>query len=1023
MNEAENRALRAATRVLDWAATAEHAWHSPPYHVEGMHPRAEQLILDGIDDAFSSSSSSPLGVVIQGEGGAGKTHLLGWTREQITREGGYFFLVDFSAGADFWQQTTGSIVEDLGRSSTGPGGPPQALRALHGLAGIAVIEVQEHTSITRKYLDALVEGLVSWDRKLVRCRDTIRALALYAAANGPALDVAHDYLMSAGESEEGVRQAWGMSKAIKTHHDIAVELSMLLALTGPSIIAVDQIDPVLQGSPQVGMPEAPGVDLIGEIAGGLMALRHTMARTLCVAACLPASWTVVRERAVGTAQDRFRTSLILDTISSGAIAQRMIERRFAEAYADFDAPGPTWPIAAEAFDAAVGLTPRTLLRRVSAHIETCRVSGDLRILNSLEPSPVGVEAAIPVVAPEGALAQLDERFAQLCAEADITDAFDPDLEDEVVPPLLAAGLGAWILEQGDAGRVYSVDPPLGRRPVIHARLRQAMDAESEEQQHWTFRTIGARHHLAALKRLNDGMEMSGAGTFIVLRNHAWSEGPTTQARLVELQERGGRTLVAGESDLRVFEALRQMVSGGHEEFEEWLRARRPASGTELLRTVLVEPAPVPVPSSLTATSGQPSPGSRPALMAPTLMVGKRLDTGATLELKLANLNRHIAVFAGSGSGKTVFLRRMIEECALHGISSIVLDPNNDLARLGDPWPAPPQAWGPDDASRASRYFSDTEVVIWTPGRTRGRPLSFQPLPDFSAVLDDRDELTSAISVAVESLAPRAGVAGTSAKARKGMAVLRQALEHFARSGGGDFTAFLSMLAALPFEASQIERADHIATELGQLLMAATINDPLFAGTGEPANPAQLLTPSEGKRARVSVISFIGLNDNAKPGFVSQLQMALFSWIKRNPARGRPLCGLYVMDEAQALVPATPKTEALASTLTLASQARKYGLGLVFATQAPRGLHNQIAGNATTQFIGRLNSPTQIDVVQSLARARGGRADRVGRLETGQFYAASDGLSEVLIRTPLCLSHHPADPLTEEEILERAARGR
>ncbi|PZG01335.1 ATP-binding protein, partial [Nonomuraea aridisoli] len=379
-------------------------------------------------------------------------------------------------------------------------------------------------------------------------------------------------------------------------------------------------------------------------------------------------------------------------------------------------------------------------------------------------------------------------------------------------------------------------------------------------------------------------------------------------------------------------------------------------------------------------------------------VGRRLDTGAALELRLGMLARHTAVFAGSGSGKTVFLRRLVEECALHGVSSIVLDSNNDLARLGDPWPAPPAGWNADDPGKAARYFAESEVVVWTPGRSRGRPLSFQPLPDFAAVLDDRDELESALGLAVASLAPRANVSGDTAKARKGKAVLRQALEHFARSGGGGFPAFLGMLAALPFEASRIDRADIIAAELGQLLTAATINDPLFAGDGEPVDPARLLTPSAGRRARVSVVSLVGLNEDARPGFVSRLQMALFSWIKRNPARDRPLTGLYVMDEAQALVPATPKTEALASTLTLASQARKYGLGLVFATQAPRGLHNQIAGNATTQFIGRLNSPTQISVVQALARARGGRADRVGRLETGQFYAVSDGVPEVLIRT-------------------------
>lgn len=235
----------------------------------------------------------------------------------------------------------------------------------------------------------------------------------------------------------------------------------------------------------------------------------------------------------------------------------------------------------------------------------------------------------------------------------------------------------------------------------------------------------------------------------------------------------------------------------------------------------------------------------------------------------------------------MFLRRLIEECALHGVSSIVLDSNNDLARLGDPWPSPPPGWGTDDPGKAARYFAGTEVVIWTPGRSRGRPLTFQPLPDFAPLLDDRDELESALGLAVEALAPRANADGESAKARKGKAILRQALGHFARSGGGDFRAFLGMLAALPLEVSQIDRADQIAAELGQLLTAAMINDPLFAGNGEPADPEQLLTPSAGKRARVSVISFIGLTDEARPGFVSRLQMALFSWIKRNPARPSP----------------------------------------------------------------------------------------------------------------------------------------
>ncbi|NBE95822.1 ATP-binding protein [Nonomuraea sp. KC401] len=1035
MNEQEERALRAVSRVLDWATTSEHAWNPPPFHVDGMHPRAERLVLDGIEEASLASRTSPLGVVIQGEGGAGKTHLLGWVRGRIAQAGGYFFMVDFSAGENFWRRTTGAMVEDLGRSAGGPGSPVQALVALRSLAELAgtgdriEAAAERGAGLTRKDLDALVDGLLARDRRLLRCRDTIRALALYATASGHALDVAHDHLMSTEEAEDGDRQAWGMGKGVKDHHDIAVELSTILALTGPSVIAVDQIDAIL-GHSRAGTAsgaqagDEPRKDVIDEIAAGLMALRHATQRSLCLVACLPASWSLIKERAIGTVQDRFRTSLILTTLASADIARSLVERRFAVAFenAGCTPPGPLWPIAPDAFATAPGLTPRTLLRRISAHVETCRVEGRATLLERFHQDPPAppLTGGAPAVS-EADLARLDARFAGLRAQADPSDAFDPAHEDELAPPLLAAGLSAWITEQGDAGRAFSVDPPPGRRPSLHARLRQELDPDSEEQRHWTFRMIGAPHPIAALKRLNDGIKESGLGPekpdrcFVVLRNQAWSDGPATQARVTHLKDCGGRALTLRADDLRVFDALRRMAAEQDPEFDTWLRARRPASGTELLGGLLDALTPEATPDTQEQADALPGRGG-----GAVIPVGRRFDTGADLELKVEALARHTAVFAGSGSGKTVFLRRLVEECALHGVSSIVLDSNNDLARLGDPWPAPPPGWGDGDAEKADRYFAETEVVVWTPGRSRGRPLTFQPLPDFAAVLGDRDELDSALGLAVAALAPRANVNGASAKARKGKAVLRQALEYFARAGGGDFTSFLGMLADLPLGVSQIDRADQIASELGQLLTAATINDPLFAGHGEPADPEQLLTPSAGKRARVSVISFVGLGEDARPGFVSQLQMALFSWIKRNPARGRPLNGLYVMDEAQSLVPATPRTEALASTLTLASQARKYGLGLVFATQAPRGLHNQIAGNATTQFIGRMNSPTQIDVVQSLARARGGRADRVGRLEVGQFYTVSDGIPETLVRTPQCLSHHPADPLTEQEIMRRAA---
>jgi DNA helicase HerA-like ATPase len=188
------------------------------------------------------------------------------------------------------------------------------------------------------------------------------------------------------------------------------------------------------------------------------------------------------------------------------------------------------------------------------------------------------------------------------------------------------------------------------------------------------------------------------------------------------------------------------------------------------------------------------------------------------------------------------------------------------------------------------------------------------------------------------------------------------------------------------------------------------------------DPGLLLTPPAGKKARVSVISFVGLpTDDQRQSLVNQLQMALFAWIKKNPAGDRPLGGLFVMDEAQTLAPSGTMTACTLSTLTLASQARKYGLGLVFATQAPKGLHNQIPGNAATQFFGFLNSPVQITAAREMAQAKGSDVPDISRLKAGQFYAAREGLAFEKLQAPLCLSYHPKSALTAEEVIIRARR--
>jgi DNA helicase HerA-like ATPase len=205
------------------------------------------------------------------------------------------------------------------------------------------------------------------------------------------------------------------------------------------------------------------------------------------------------------------------------------------------------------------------------------------------------------------------------------------------------------------------------------------------------------------------------------------------------------------------------------------------------------------------------------------------------------------------------------------------------------------------------------------------------------------------------------------------------------------------------------------------LRAAIATNPLLQSRGAPLDPEVLFGTDTGS-TRISVINFSGLaSDEARQSFVNQLQMSLFTWIKRNPsATGR----LFVLDEAQNFAPSMKMTPCKESTLALAAQARKYGLGMMFATQTPTGIDNKIVSNCTTHFYGRMSSPATIAATRGLLEAKGGGgSEDVARLSRGEFYFSTEAVARpIRIRTPICLTWHPANPLTANEVVEKARGG-
>ena len=116
-------------------------------------------------------------------------------------------------------------------------------------------------------------------------------------------------------------------------------------------------------------------------------------------------------------------------------------------------------------------------------------------------------------------------------------------------------------------------------------------------------------------------------------------------------------------------------------------------------------------------------------------------------------------------------------------------------------------------------------------------------------------------------------------------------------------------------------------------------------------------------------------------------MTLFTWIKQNPS---PTGRLYALDEAQNFAPSLRSTACKESALALAAQARKYGLGMIFATQLPKGIDHAIVSNCTTHVYGRMSSPATIQATQEMMAAKGGAAEDIARLSRGEFYFATEG---------------------------------
>ncbi|MDR2442852.1 MAG: ATP-binding protein [Deltaproteobacteria bacterium] len=470
--------------------------------------------------------------------------------------------------------------------------------------------------------------------------------------------------------------------------------------------------------------------------------------TLSVLAALADGWEKMSYHGTKTSTDRFNSQTFLHPGISGEIGRLLVERRLQEVYKNvpISPPYPSFPFPSKGFDGIVGYTPRDVLKMVELFISKCLEKGQLYEcpLSEMKLSEKqGASGPGPEPEPEPEpmpeeIKKIDSRFRTLAAETWQVS------NDEFGLYLLALGEA---LVRG-FGRPDHLDlgedtAPANRKEDNNTIiLRYASDPLAPPDRILRMAFIDAEKYQTFQANLKWAVSQSGINPNLssrklgLIRFKDFPKGKASQDMLADCQQKGGKWLKPGPKDLAIMAALvtvEEEFSKGV--FDEWLRYVHPAMLVEFSKPFFdwlitddnatdggsnkpgssgrngghdsQESGSKDRQSEITAQGiGKPPDGGSGAKISgqgtgkppygdsgakkqsiEPMVIGRYLNRKDELfTLEPERLLRHLAVFGSSGSGKTVLIKRLVEEAAILGASSVVIDLSGDLSCLGQRWP-------------------------------------------------------------------------------------------------------------------------------------------------------------------------------------------------------------------------------------------------------------------------------------------------------------------------------------------------
>ena len=396
-------------------------------------------------------------------------------------------------------------------------------------------------------------------------------------------------------------------------------------------------------------------------------------------------------------------------------------------------------------------------------------------------------------------------------------------------------------------------------------------------------------------------------------------------------------------------------------------------------------------------SGEPSSNHMKIDTCGSFFLGRMKTDESSVELPVRAFQRHFMALGGSGSGKTVLCKCVIEEAVRNNIPVIIIDPQGDISSLAIKGDLEELEEHGTSLDIQEEFFSKARIAIFTPASNKAIPISINPFRSPSQDIS-HEEAIQAIDITATSLASFLGYDLNTDAGKAAKAYMFTILEHLwqQRQKINNMSDLAHVVLNPPPRIAGIldglvakKEPEEIARKLRFLTVGTSS---LMFQMGVQIDIGLFLDRSDGK-VPVNIVYLNTLtSENDKQFFLATLFKELYCWMLRNPSNDLQM--LFYVDEIAPYIPPYPRNPPPKNAYTLLfKQARKYGVGLVAATQNITDIDYKALAQVNTWCLGRMMTTQDIarvqKIIQSIDPAHADMVlQKLPSLRTGEFLLLS-----------------------------------